>query len=253
MKSTYQISSLHLKSLDNAEFFQLMTETKEAIATFTKTNKQEAAYANRLPQLTDLLGQLESRLHKSKASHLSAPLDEADRARDDALTTLTSLVRAFSRVKDAETKAAYTPLAQLFKNYAGLSTQSYEKETEGINHLLNQLKEAHYQTALTRLHLSVHVETLKTAQKQFEKVYKERLAEQSSQTPSQIKEIRQQLQELHEFYVDFTAITAYAYPDRTAYASLRDQLNTIRDRYKKLQPTKKTNKIVAMSSENGTV
>jgi len=39
--------------------------------------------------------------------------------------------------------------------------------------------------------------------------------------------------------VDFTAIIAYAYPERTHVANLRDHLNTIRSRYKKRKPAKK--------------
>jgi len=39
--------------------------------------------------------------------------------------------------------------------------------------------------------------------------------------------------------VDFTAIIAYAYPERTHVVNLCDHLNTIRSRYKKRKPTKK--------------
>jgi len=39
--------------------------------------------------------------------------------------------------------------------------------------------------------------------------------------------------------VDFTAIGAYAYPERTHMVNLRDHLNTIRTRYKKRKPAKK--------------
>ena len=48
---------------------------------------------------------------------------------------------------------------------------SYEKETEAINHLLKELKATDYQTALSILHLTTHVETLTKAQAQFEKAY----------------------------------------------------------------------------------
>lgn len=39
--------------------------------------------------------------------------------------------------------------------------------------------------------------------------------------------------------MDFTAINAYAYPDKKQYADLRDHLNAIRSRYKKRKPSKK--------------
>ncbi|MDO4775720.1 MAG: DUF6261 family protein [Aerococcaceae bacterium] len=250
MRKQYQVITLDSRVLENSEFFQLLSETKEAISATIKSNKQDAAiYTNRVAILTELLPKLEASLHLSKKSKVTGVLETADRERDDALSTFTQLVRAFARVKDPETKAAYDILARLLSNYSALAQQSYEKETEGINHLLNQLKESKYQSALTRLHLTVHVETLKTAQKNFENRYKERLSEQSTQTPSQIRELRRQLQEHYDFLIDFTAVNAYAYPEKTLYATLRSNLNSIRERYKKLQPPKKSKKAVPDTTE----
>ena len=181
-------------------------------------------------------------LHRSKASQTVASMEASDRERDDALSTLTGLVKAFSRVKEASSKEAYDKLSKLFKNYAGLMSMSYEKETEAINHLL---KDTDYQTALSTLHLKTHVETLTKAQAQFEKAYKERLAEQKGKAPIQNKEVRAKLQEIYDFLVDFAAINAYVYPDKTQYAVLRNHLNAIRSRYKKLTPKKSKQEAVA--------
>ena len=186
-----------------------------------------------------LLETLQAGLHRFKASQTVASLEGSNREGDDALSTLTGLVKAFSRVKEASSKEAYDKLSKLFKNYAGLTSMSYEKETEAINHLLKELKDTDYQTALATLHLTTHVETLTKAQAQFKKVYKERLAEQKDKAPSQNKEVRAKLQEIYDFLVDFTAIGAYAYPERTHMVNLRDHLNTIRSRYKKRKPPKK--------------
>ena len=158
--------------------------------------------------------------------------------------TLTALVRAFSRVKETATKEAYDTLADLLKNYAGIAIANYEKETEGINHLLQELKKSSYQTALAKLHLEEHVESLVNAQKQFEEAYKERLTELKGKVPSQSKQLRIQLQEIYDFLLDFTAIMTYAYPERTHYADLRDQLNTIRSRYKKRKAVKKVKEAI---------
>ena len=145
---------------------------------FTKANKSEQVYATKLRDMEKLLETLQAGLYRSKASQTVASLEASDRERDDALSTLTGLVKAFSRVKEASSKEAYDKLNKLFKNYAGLTSMSYEKETEAINHLLKELKDSDYQTALSTLHLTTHVETLTKAQAQFEKAYKERLAEQ---------------------------------------------------------------------------
>ena len=62
--------------------------------------------------------------------------------------------------------------------------------------------------------------------------------------PSQNKEGCAKLQEIYDFLVDFTAINAYAYPDKKQYADLRDHLNAIRSRYKKRKPAMKVTEAV---------
>ena len=235
----YKITSLDMTRLEGKSFFQLLSDSLEAVNAFTKANKSEQVYATKLGDMEKLLETLQAGLHRSKASQTVASLETSDRERDDALSTLTGLVKAFSRVKEASSKEAYEKFSKFFKNYAGITSMSYEKETEAINHLLKEIKDTDYQTALATLHLTTHVETLTKAQAQFEKAYKERLAEQKGKAPSQNKEIRAKLQEIYDFLVDFTAINAYAYPDKKQYADLRDHLNAIRSRYKKRKPIKK--------------
>mgnify|MGYP000989749291 FL=1 len=82
------------------------------------------------------------------------------------------------------------------------------------------------------LHLEAHVDSLVAVQKAFEKIYKERLTELKGKSPSQNKNLRLKLQEIYEFLVDFNAIMAYAYPERTHVVNLRNHLNTIRSRCK---------------------
>ena len=75
-----------------------------------------------------------------------------------------------------------------------------------------------------------------------------RPTELKGKTPSQNKNVRLKLQEIYDFLVDFTAIIAYAYPERTHVVNLRDHLNTIRSRYKKRKPAKKVKEEAAESN-----
>ena len=78
----------------------------------------------------------------------------------------------------------------------------------------------------------------------FKKAYEWRLSEQKGKAPSQNKEVSSKLQEIYYFLVDFTAINAYAYPDKKQYADLCDHLNAIRSRYKKLTTKKRKQEAV---------
>ena len=67
-----------------------------------------------------------------------------------------------------------------------------------------------------------------------------RLTELKGKVPSQNKTVRLKLQGIYDFLVNFIAIGAYAYPERTHKVNLRAHLNTIRSHYKKRKPPKKT-------------
>ena len=57
MKKIYGISSLDTKALENNEFFQLLSESKDELGAFTKANKSEQVYAAKLGDMEKLLGQ----------------------------------------------------------------------------------------------------------------------------------------------------------------------------------------------------
>ena len=135
-KKGYGIMCLTVRNFENNEFFWLLSESKDELGTFTKANKYEQVYATKLGDIEKLHETLQAGLHCSKASQTVASLEASDRERDDALSTLTGLVKAFSHVKEASSKEDYEKLSKIFKNYAGLTNISCEKETEAINHLL---------------------------------------------------------------------------------------------------------------------
>lgn len=241
----YKIINLDITRLEGQSFFQLLSDSLEAVNAFTKANKTELVYISKASRMEPLLEKFQASLHNVRAGKFKENMEKTDRERDDALVTLLSFIKAFSRVKVPAIQTAYEQLNPLFKQYKGITTTSYEKETESINHLLKQLAQSDYQSSIQALNLTEHIQNLKAAQAKFEKVYKERLAEQAGKTPSQAKALRVELTELYEFLVDFTAINAYAYPDKAYFANLRDHLNTIRSRYKKRKPSKKVKEEVA--------
>nr|WP_205008737.1 DUF6261 family protein [Streptococcus loxodontisalivarius] len=239
-KKIYDIQSLTLSVLDSQEFAQLMTESAEVIKAFTKKAKPELTYVSKLALFEPTLDSYKASLHQARKSQTAANLSEADRERDEALLTLFRLHKAYALVKTPATKTAYEGLAQLFNNYKGIAEANYEKETESINHLLKKLAEPNYQDALTQLNLTAFVDSLTSSQRTFEKLYQERLKETEGKQVGKTKELRRQLTEIYDFFVDYTAISVYAYPERAYFAELRDQLNAIRSRYKKRKSGKKT-------------
>lgn len=235
----YQILPLDYRSLDNANFAQLLASTIETVTAFNQKQKKEAFYSETLPVLVDKLEQFEASLHKIRASQVAKSLEAADRERDRALTTVTKLVRAYSSVPSEPIATSYKLLSGLLKNYTINSKSSYEEESQLLRHLLKELVKDKYTTAIATLHLNQPIISLLTAQEQFEERYKERLAEQSSHTPSQAKALRKELLDCYQLLIDYTAINVAAHPEKTDLATLRDDLNSIRKRYKNTNSKRK--------------
>ncbi|WP_270619146.1 DUF6261 family protein [Streptococcus sanguinis] len=249
MKKVYEVKGLSLSDLDNQELSQLFAESQKLVDEFSKTNKQELTYISKLARFTPLFEDFQATLHKGASSKVAKDLSQADRERDEAVTTLFSLHRGYALVKTPAIKEAYESLASLFKSYQGMTIANYEKESESITHLLGKLAAAPYKEAVEQLNLTAFVAALKSSQAAFERVYKARLTEMEGKKPGKAKELRTKLIELYEFFVDYTAISAYAYPDKAYFASLRDQLNAIRSRYQKRKPAKKAEKAETEASK----
>ncbi|HEM3704465.1 TPA: hypothetical protein U1C94_000754 [Streptococcus suis] len=235
----YKITSLYTKSLDNQAFAELIETSLKAVQAFSKANEKESVYALHVDRMLPLLEEYFTGLYQARSSKVSANLEEVDRNRDDAISTLKNLVKAFAKVKTPASKEAYDKLQGLLGQYKDLTSHNYEKQSGAIDHLLAELAKEEYRTALETLHLDSHVEAVKVAQTAFDAVYQDRLKEQSSKSPSKTKELRSKLLESYTFLVDFTAINAYAYPEKIAFAGLRDDLNAIRSRYQKQTAEKK--------------
>lgn len=229
----YKISTLDVRSLDNSNFAQLLTSTLVAITAHVKVERADNGfYKKQLPLMEQELTSFEAGLHQNRASRVAKKLEAADKERDLALTTVTKLVRAYSSVKTEPVASRHQLLSTLLKGYKLTSKTSYEEETEILRNLLKELGKSTYRSAISTLHLTEPIASLKAAQTAFETLYQERLSEQTSTSPSQTKALRKSLTERYSLLVDYTAVNAAAHPEKPYLTSLRDDLNTIRKRYK---------------------
>lgn len=239
----YKISTLDLRSLDNANTAQLLTSSLALLTAFVKVDRADNGfYKKQLPLMEQQLAAFEAGLHQNRASQVAKKLEAADKERDLALTTVTKLVRAYSSVKTEPIASSHQLLSSLLKTYKLTSKTSYEEETELLRNLLKELGKSTYRSAIAALHLTEPIASLKAAQTAFETLYQERLTEQTSTSPSQSKQLRKELTERYSLVVDYTAVNAAAHPEKTYLASLRDDLNTVRKRYRGLSPKKASDK-----------
>lgn len=230
--SSYGLNRLYTTALTTAELTQLADDTADAVSTFTQANNKELLLAGQLVKLKGALRTYQTAQQGQKKTTTASQLDEADSDRDQAFATLNAFVKANAYIKTETIKTAYGKLAALLKTYKKTSSKSYEEQTADLTKLLAQLKSSDYQSAVTALGLTAHVTNLETAQASFERLYGERIKEQSKATPGQLKTLRKDLEKNYGTVVDLIAIHSYCQPDHVAYAELLKTVNTLRGRYK---------------------
>lgn len=229
---SYGLQSLYTTNLTTAELAQLADDTADAVTSFTQTNNKELLLAGQLVKLKGSLRTYQTAQQGQKKTTTASQLEVADSERDQALATLNAFVKANAYIKTEAIKTAYGKLSALLKTYKKTSSKSYEEQTADLTKLLAQLKSSDYQPAVTTLGLTAHVTTLETAQTSFERLYGERIKEQSKTTPGQLKALRKDLEKAYGTVVDLIAIHSYCQPDHAAYADLLKTVNTLRGRYR---------------------
>lgn len=227
----YHLNELTMSKLTVAQLTQLADDTAEAVSSFIQTNNKELLLSGQLVKLKGALRAYQTGQQGQKKQTTVSQLEAADVERDQAFATLHAFVKANAYLKTEAIRTAYGKLAPLFKSYKKLTVKSYEEESADVTKLLAQLKSADYQPAVTALGLTAHVTQLETAQATFERLYKERIAEQSQTVSGQLKSLRKDLEKAYVTVVDLIAIHSYCQPDHAAYASLLKTVNALRGRY----------------------
>lgn len=91
---------MDIKSLENNEFFQLMSESMEEIAAFIKENKVDAIYTSKLAEMEQLLAKLQAGLHlEAHVDSLAAAQKAFDKIYKERLTELKA--RLQSRIRQS--------------------------------------------------------------------------------------------------------------------------------------------------------
>ena len=113
--NTYNIKPLTATALDNASFYQLIADTLDSLERFISEESAEVIYQTKADELKKLLAGYDGTKKTQTKSQTAGTLERTDEERDDALTTLTNFVKAYAKVKDAESQAAYSTLSAILK------------------------------------------------------------------------------------------------------------------------------------------
>lgn len=230
--------SLNQARFTNREFESLMVASRVHLAAFAKAYKSEGMYSTHLVTFDSKLEQFQSHLRIIEKKQ-STSLTKVDKERDDMFRTLFSLHKDFNKMKLPAIQSAYETLLPVFSKYKDVPRHTNNVASMEIKSFLQTIQEEPYQGAIVTLGLMQMVTALISAQSAYEKAEAVANSTKSSREVGKTQLLRQELLEIYDLFLRYTAASAEAYPDKAYFSKLLKDLNHVR---RNQRPAEKSSK-----------
>ena len=176
MSDNLIIKNIRLSALQNAEHFELMSEVINCIQAFDPTKLD---IATECPVFEIAFDDEDKSFKIVSKSALTRSIEEEDRNRDALVNGMFDHIKSLSTHYDKKTVDAAYRIAVLCDSYGNLARESYDRETAGINNLLQDLAGEKYAEDVNIINLKEWTARVEKANRSFEAVMNQRYSEQS--------------------------------------------------------------------------
>ena len=195
------LENLNFSKLTHLESGQHVKNLHENL--IAKAGATDPVFVHYLTTLKDTSDRFDESLVYIGKSDESDKIQNADRVRDLALSTLKRAIAVFEfSTSDAE-RLAFTSLDNLFANYDGLQNWNYNAQTNGIDNLLRDFEKPNYAPHITLLGLGVFVDRLESANADFKALFQGRSVETSEKPSFDAKQLRRDMSLAYDKLTDY--------------------------------------------------
>lgn len=227
------ISGITLSNLRHSEFSQFISDALSLVLQNDPTALNVQAEYDTLKASHD---QLVILLNPELGNSLTEQLELQDQQRDQAITGIAALIKAYTYYFDPVLKAQATKLSFAVDKFgSGIARQSYQSETATIKSLISDLKsDAELTAAYTALQLGTWIDELEQANNSFSSLYLQRVTDISNNPLESVKEKR--LAMSTEYYALRDMLTAYhtIHKGAAPFSTTVNQLNELINQYNTL-------------------
>lgn len=192
-----KLETLNANRLTNLEFGQLLKNTCDGLGNLDGISITDEVLTNYLATLQTKSAEYYKAQVKITKSDETAKIVEADKQRDNAITTLLRILKVFEFSDAGAEQEAFVSLTNLLSNYKGIQNWNFVEETNGIDNLLNDLSAAKYNQYLTTLSMMPSVERIRTTNDQFKVLFSGRTQEKANQEVFDVKLLRQEINKIY--------------------------------------------------------
>ena len=134
---------------------------------------------------------------------------------------------------------SHETLKSVFAKYKDITKHSNDVETVEVKSLLKTLSEEPCQTAVTSLGLTPMLQSVTSAQEEYDQVESQARAHKSAKEVGKTKQVRTELTSIYDLFMRYTVASVEAYPEKEHLTKLFKDLNTIRDSKRRLTGSSK--------------
>lgn len=240
MKELIRIEEVRLSRLNNAEYTNFMSRTRDEIATATVENI--GVTSEDLALLDENIAKMQDIVAQSRVSDITAKLVELDDERDNIVVYIMAEIANKLRSPLANIKEAATSLHNSTKQYSGIQEAPEQQESWQINGLLLDLAKPDNASKATLLGLDSVIVELKRINDEFIALTAERTHEKVANTVENSKAVRAVNDKAYEYIATMAFVTSVATPSAEASAFITNMNALIKEtmtRYKQRSSSKK--------------
>lgn len=195
------ITSPKLSNYRNASLISFLNNVVSACNDYDK----EALKINtEVAKIATDVQSLEALYSLAKKSANSESIESLDARRDAATLSIQGIAECYSKHYEQDYRDAAKVILNTFSKYGkGIARQAYRDQTATLQRLVNDFEnDVTVSTALSKLHLTAWGQELKTANVEFEEVFKLRNKELTSQPDQNVKDVRNTATENYRRLID---------------------------------------------------
>ncbi len=245
MKELIKIDEVRLSRLNNAEYTNFMSRTRDEVA--IATVEKIGVTAQEFALLDENIGKMEDLVAQSRVSDITAKLAELDNERDNIIIYIMAEIANKCRSPLANIKDAATSLYNATKQYVGIQESPEQQESQQINGLLLDLAKS--DNKVTLLGLDGVIVELKRINEEFIALTAERTHEKVANTVENSKSVRVACDKVYNYIATMAFITSVATPSAEATTFITNMNALIKEtmtRYKQRSSTKnKSDEIIS--------
>ena len=222
-----KIDNIHLAHLRNDEHFQFQTEFRDLV---NKFNAEELSVRPQFSAYLPLYAQEDEAFKKIVKSAITAEIQEADKRRDLLFRGMIDANKSTLNHFQKEKQDAAKRLKVLFDTYGNVAQKPLNEETSALYNLLQDLR-GKYADDAEKTHLDEWADELETANKDFDRLVKDRYEESAEKTDLVLKQVRAQVDDAYRTITDrIDALVIVEGQDK--YEGFIKNLNVVIDKYK---------------------